>query len=236
MVTAIVVLSILLLLAVPILIENRDLLTTRLFRARRMAPDEVPMPFLILPLVPGDADSDVPIAPARIGTPTRAARWGSTAAHGVTFAEPDGLLAVDTDSDAAEPGDTDAIVTDATIVFRRSGDEAMQLLPGRLRVVSGDPARDEIRLFGLIGEPARVTIGREQGPAYRVVTLKSPTVSRRHARLEFGDGGWVIRNLSRTNPVVVNDLTLDDPQREHRLADGDRIELGEVVLQFVERP
>jgi pSer/pThr/pTyr-binding forkhead associated (FHA) protein len=101
--------------------------------------------------------------------------------------------------------------------------------------MAGGERTEEIRLFGLIGEPVRVTLGREQGPPHRTVTLRSPTVSRRHARLDFADGVWRIRNLSRTNPVVVNDRTLDDPAATLALADGDRIELGEVVLQFVGR-
>jgi hypothetical protein len=38
--------------------------------------------------------------------------------------------------------------------------------------------------------------------------------------------------LSETNPVIVNDEALDHIGRAHRLIDGDRVELGEVVLQF----
>jgi predicted component of type VI protein secretion system len=42
----------------------------------------------------------------------------------------------------------------------------------------------------------------------------------------------LVANLSQTNPVIVNDLELTDLQGERQLADGDRIELGEVVLRF----
>jgi len=57
-------------------------------------------------------------------------------------------------------------------------------------------------------------------------------VSRRHARFSYADGQWVVRNLSQTNPLVVNDEELSDIDGERPLADGDRLELGEVVLRF----
>jgi pSer/pThr/pTyr-binding forkhead associated (FHA) protein len=63
------------------------------------------------------------------------------------------------------------------------------------------------------------------------VGLGSPTVSRRHARLDYTNGQWEIRNLSQTNPLVVND-ELSDSDVARPLVDGDRLELGEVVLRF----
>jgi hypothetical protein len=41
-----------------------------------------------------------------------------------------------------------------------------------------------------------------------------------------------VANLSQTNPVIVNDEELSGVDRERPLVDGDRIELGEVVLRF----
>jgi hypothetical protein len=41
--------------------------------------------------------------------------------------------------------------------------------------------------------------------------------------------------LSQTNPVVVNDERIMDNSIERSLADGDRVELGEVVLRFRSR-
>jgi predicted component of type VI protein secretion system len=64
------------------------------------------------------------------------------------------------------------------------------------------------------------------------VTLQSNTVSRQHARFAFANGRWAIANLSHTNPVVVNDENLPDSAGERPLADGDKIELGEVVLRY----
>jgi len=61
-------------------------------------------------------------------------------------------------------------------------------------------------------------------------------VSRMHARLVLTDGSrWTLENLSATNPVVLNgeEIALGAPPRP--LADGDRIELGEVAFRFHSR-
>ena len=57
-------------------------------------------------------------------------------------------------------------------------------------------------------------------------------MSRQHARLAYTNGRWAVANLSQTNPVIVNDEELSDADNERPLVDGDRIELGEVVLRF----
>lgn len=126
-----------------------------------------------------------------------------------------------------------AVLPDATTVFRRPRNEDVQVLPGRLQVLSGDGAGNDLRLFSRVGEKPRIVVGRDAGPAHRYITLRSPTVSRRHARMEFIDGQWTITNLSQTNPVLVNDRALTEPSAVRTLANGDRIELGEVALRFL---
>lgn len=118
-----------------------------------------------------------------------------------------------------------------TMFFRRPVERPVQLLPGRLEVVAGEPRHKEIRLVRVPGEAPEVILGREPVDAPGRVALHSPTVSRRHARLAYTDGAWTVANLSRTNPLVVNDAALP-LERERPLADGDRLELGEVVLRF----
>lgn len=119
-----------------------------------------------------------------------------------------------------------------TVHFRRPSDEALQLLPGRLEVLSGISGPREIRLVRIPGEPPQLILGREPGRSPPHVALPSSTVSRQHARLDFAGGRWGLTNLSKTNPVVVNDETLSNVQGERTLLDGDRIELGDVVLRF----
>jgi len=122
-----------------------------------------------------------------------------------------------------------------TVRFRRPVEEPVQLLPGRLEVLAGEPQQHEIRFVRIPGEPMELILGRESGPSAQHVALKSSTVSRRHARFEFSNGHWAVNNLSKTNPVVINDQELSHTDAARYLMDGDRLELGEVVLRFRER-
>jgi predicted component of type VI protein secretion system len=107
------------------------------------------------------------------------------------------------------------------------------MLPGRLEVVAGMPPQSEIRFVHTSDGPQqRVTIGRQDGPPYEHVQLASQTVSRLHAAMTFAHGRWSIANLSETNPLRVNAASLPCGAPPVALADGDVLELGEVVLRF----
>ena len=122
--------------------------------------------------------------------------------------------------------------TSETVRFVRPTDEVVQLLPGHLEVLSGDSRHQEIRFVRVAGQQPHLILGRNPGRSPQHVALNSSTVSRQHARLAFSGGKWMVANLSQTNPVVVNDQELTNLDGERQLADGDRIELGEVVLRF----
>lgn len=238
MVILLVLTLVLLLVAVPLAIDNRDLLLERLHGRGRHEHEHVepPLPFLIIPVThedgaaatPMGAGTELPWQPrghddSRWAGPTLAG-GGRAAAHAAT--------AIATPDEVPE----EELVGAQTVVFRHPSDEPVQILPGRLEVVAGEPAREDIRFFGRLGEPVRITLGREAGSPQRTITLRSPTVSRRHARLEFVDGRWQITNLSKTNPILVNErMVAPDGSVPCVLAEGDRIELGEVVLRFHER-
>jgi hypothetical protein len=121
---------------------------------------------------------------------------------------------------------------DATVQFVRPGDEALQLLPARLEVLSGMSTKQVIRFVRIPGKPAEMILGRDRASSPQHVTLTSRTVSRRHARVTYDNGRWLVTNLSHTNPVVVNDHAIADFEGPRPLLDGDRIELGDVVLRF----
>jgi hypothetical protein len=70
-----------------------------------------------------------------------------------------------------------------------------------------------------------VTLGRL--PENDVV-LDDPGASRQHARINGTDGEYVLVDLGSTNGTLVN----DEPVGERRLVDGDRITIGETVLEF----
>lgn len=111
-------------------------------------------------------------------------------------------------------------------------DSTLRLLPGRLEVAAGYE-KGEIRFVHRPGNN-RYTFGRSRGPKFEHIHLPVPTVSRMHAVMEFVNGRWYIGNLSNTNRVVVNgqELTSDDGLRP--IADGARIEMGEVAFIFRE--
>jgi hypothetical protein len=111
----------------------------------------------------------------------------------------------------------------------------LQLRPGRFEVVAGMDGGRDIRFVRGPGGTPEVTLGRMEGPTYRHVQLPAQTVSRMHARMRFEAGRWHISNLSPTNPVVINGEPLEADGQSRTLNEGDRVELGEVVLRFRER-
>lgn len=110
-------------------------------------------------------------------------------------------------------------------------DGTLQILPGRLEVLSGAELGQDIRFVRSGGGAPELTLGRGAGPPHRHVQIQAPTVSRTHARLRFERNRWSITNLSDVNPVCINgDSLATDASRV--LEDGDRVELGEVQLRF----
>lgn len=156
--------------------------------------------------------------------------------------------------DAPDP-DGDA-VEGSSIRYWRPADGTLQFLPGRLEIAAGHDVGQEIRFVRTAGpDGARVTFGRAEGAPYRHVQLREPTVSRAHAEMTFhqsapasnGSGSrgtsgtqahWRLENLSSTNPVTVNGRAMDSrggADASVILADGDRIEMGEVAFIFHSR-
>jgi hypothetical protein len=123
-------------------------------------------------------------------------------------------------------------VQSGPVRFYRPPEGTLQLLPGRLEIVSGKEGVEEIRFVKVPGKEPIVTFGRSAGEPHTHIELQSPTVSRRHAAMRFQKGAWHIANLSKTNPVVVRgkQLALNDPAI--RLEDGDEVEMGEVTFRF----
>ena len=60
------------------------------------------------------------------------------------------------------------------------------------------------------------------------VVLDDAGASRQHARIRNADGEFVLADLGSTNGTFVN----EEPVRERVLEDGDRITIGETVLEF----
>ena len=83
--------------------------------------------------------------------------------------------------------------------------------PGTLLALDWSGARDEL------------LVGRHDACD---VVVGHPSVSRRHARLSFRDGHWVLRDLDSTNGTRVNGRRVV----RCRLEPGDRLSLGSADL------
>jgi hypothetical protein len=133
----------------------------------------------------------------------------------------------------AKDAEETAPVAAGHVRFHRPPEGTLQLLPGRLEILSGSERIEEIRFVRIPGRDAVVTFGRTEGEPHTHVQLESPTVSRMHAVMRFQLGRWHIANLSQTNPVLVggNELPTNGDDAVP-LQDGDEVEMGEVMFRF----
>ncbi len=87
------------------------------------------------------------------------------------------------------------------------------------------PGDEQAELLALdwSGGRERLLIGRHHSCD---VVLGSPNVSRRHARLLFRDGSWILRDLDSTNGTLVNGVAVG----RCALRPGDRVTIGAHAL------
>jgi pSer/pThr/pTyr-binding forkhead associated (FHA) protein len=78
--------------------------------------------------------------------------------------------------------------------------------------------------FPLVGN--QILIGREEGLD---ISLQDPEASRRHARVSWQAGQFVIEDLGSTNGTFVNGVQLTTPQI---LNAGDSVGIGQTALVF----
>jgi pSer/pThr/pTyr-binding forkhead associated (FHA) protein len=126
--------------------------------------------------------------------------------HDPAPAVPAGRDADPADDPSSGAASTDAGgVTDPTLVVRTGVDTgAKVMLDGR-----------------------RVTAGRGSGCD---LVVRDTTVSREHAAFVLRGDTWWVLDLGSTNGTRVNGLRA----AEHPIVPGDRIELGDVVVELVE--
>lgn len=80
-----------------------------------------------------------------------------------------------------------------------------------------------------LSEGTEWIIGRDPDEADFVID--DPTVSRKHAKLMRTSDGIAIKNLSRTNTMLIND---EEISGSYLLKDKDRFQIGNTVFQFEE--
>ena len=135
--------------------------------------------------------------------------------------------------DRVTPGAAQGEVQGETVRIRKIPEGTLQVLPGRLEVISGPDKGTQIRF---LRDPAQrvpeITFGRSGDPSATHVVLRSPAVSRLHARLTWDGTQWSMENLSATNPTTVNGSAIAANNGSIALPDGAKIELGEVEFRF----
>jgi pSer/pThr/pTyr-binding forkhead associated (FHA) protein len=104
--------------------------------------------------------------------------------------------------------------------------EFAERVSASLVVLSGDLQGSDYAI-----EQSSLTLGR--GPGVDLA-FDDETLSRQHATLEFADGALRVRDMGSLNGVSVNGGPIECGELKH----GDRLQLGDLVLQLIleERP
>ena len=116
------------------------------------------------------------------------------------------------------------------------GVDTLNLRPSELaKAVAAKPggAKRQLRMLRGAGFPALLELGVEGATLGRDtendLVLDDAQVSRRHARIERTDEGWVITDLRSANGTFINDQPID----QQVLQVGDHIRLGDTItLRF----
>jgi len=92
---------------------------------------------------------------------------------------------------------------------------------GKLVIISGKNAGKEYQCYS-----QSTFIGRTRD---NHLTLRDVSISRRHARIERRNGDFILEDLNSTNGTILN----KKPVSREMLHHGDKIQIGETVLQFI---
>ena len=93
-----------------------------------------------------------------------------------------------------------------------------------------------LRFYVVAGPELPVIEVRETGAvigrsAESDIRLPAPTVSRRHATVEYSGDQWTISDLGGTNGTFLNDVRLESSSQS-LLVEGDRLQIGPWTLQI----
>ena len=108
----------------------------------------------------------------------------------------------------------------------RAGPAATRTPPTLYLTVERGP--DAGRSYAVGGGGA--TIGRHEDST---IIPNDSRLSRRHARIEARDGGFVVRDLGSTNGTILNGQPLDEPRP---IRAGDLLQLGDTALRVGDAP
>jgi hypothetical protein len=119
------------------------------------------------------------------------------------------------------------LIGDLTVRDRRRGVRSRFALAvdfARRRLRGAAVAEPSLLALDWSGAQEELLLGRHTDCD---IVLEDPTVSRRHARLRFRDGAWVLQDLESRNGTTVNAV----PVVRCRLHPGDHLTLGDLQLR-----
>ena len=148
-------------------------------------------------------------------------------AHALNVAYADGLLSEETLVHRLDQLFRDRVIEPARLIgdlSTRSPASWRTRIARRLPLLrTGHRGRATLLALDWLGGQRELIVGRHSSCD---VKLSDPTVSRRHARLIFRDGSWVLQDLESTNGTAVNDVRVG----RCVLHPGDTLSLGDERL------
>lgn len=103
----------------------------------------------------------------------------------------------------------------------RNGKKVLDRRVAKLVIIAGKKAGREDRCYS-----SRTYVGRARN---NHVVIQESSVSRRHACIERRDGSFMLEDLDSTNGSILNRKPISREILHH----GDKIQIGETVLQFI---
>jgi len=111
-------------------------------------------------------------------------------------------------------------------------EDSAPFIPGSLVLSSGLDNGRAIRFVeNSANESTTVTFGRGPGDLFRHVQLDDDSIETLHARMEWDGVRWSLVGIARDNAIALNGLAIP-PDDAQPLADGDLIEMGDVLFTF----
>ena len=128
---------------------------------------------------------------------------------------PSGQPLLNADGSLQLPGATSTVPAAIVATFKAS--------PALIMVARGKPEVFHLK------QGKRTLLGRDKK---NDIVLAEVAASRLHAEVLYGPDGVYIRDLDSSNGVMVNRTSIDSP---YRLAHGDRIAIGSIMLYFIQQ-
>lgn len=123
-----------------------------------------------------------------------------------------------------------------TIKIASPTEKTLKFIHGQFIVLTGRDRGKPIRVAGFpTPEGSIVTVGRkpvEGERAYAHIQLDLQTVSRKHAELIYKDKKLFVKNLSKTNPTIINETEIAIGQ-EAELPIESELRIGEIKFKYI---